>query len=201
MVVHFGLQCLCSSIFIMGLFSAGCQQTSDGELLRRAATSGNAKEVERILASTPVAVDDVEPGNGIAAVELAVLSGDQATVLVLLKHGADVNRYDNFKMNPIYFALLNNDWPMIQLLREHGARLKDIRFKKTQMTPLMFVAVNDSKPRTERLRMIERLLASGVDKTARDADGLSVLDYARTDGFSDLVALLEQSTTQAATEP
>ena len=45
---------------------------------------------------------------------------------------------------------------------------------------------------TRRLAIAKRLLEGGADPTLRDKDGGTAIDYARKEGYSEVVALLSE---------
>lgn len=179
--------------FTLALIIGGCHKTPPGELLRQAAYTGTSADVDRILDQNAVDVDDPSPQAGMTALEFAVISRNQSVVTTLLTDGADPNRYDALGDNPVYFAILNDDWPMLKLLLDHGGTIKNAWFgTKHRATPLMVAAFGGSKS------MVEHLLALGADPSQRDSDGMTVADHLRRDGDTQLIELLEDhATTQA----
>jgi uncharacterized protein len=125
--------------------------------------------------------------------EFAVISGDKATVDSLLAHGASVDAHDKLGMNAMYHAIRKGKWSVVQSLLDHNAKIKDVRFDRDRITPLMIAAHEGSRPVTEHL------LALGVDPNARDAGGQTAAEYARANHHDALAALLQRHMTAPAT--
>lgn len=193
---QFRLGVCCLVVLALALMLDGCRRVSPGESLRNAAGARNAIEVTRILAQNGRIVDDPDPSSGMTPLEWAVIAGDQAIVTTLLAHGANVNIYDRFRMNPLAHAVRKDNWPMVQLLLDHGASTNNVRFMKEGVTPLMIAAIEGHKS------MAEHLLAGGADRTARSSEAMTAVEYARKAGYPDVVALLEKpATTVLTTQP
>jgi ankyrin repeat protein len=180
-----------SLILLFSVSCVGC--TPPGKELRRAAAAGHVDEVNQLLAEYPQCVNDSDPSTGQTALEFGVISRHEDIVKALLTHGASVDHYDKFKFSCMYFAILNDDWPIVQLLLDNGAQIKDARYKYGS-TPLMVAAMAGSQS------IAEHLLALGADPNTRDDEGHTAADLARADGYKELVELLEKHmTTQPTT--
>jgi ankyrin repeat protein len=180
--LRLGVCCLIT--FALTFMLVGCRKTTPGESLRTAVGTGNAAEVDRILAQNAGIVDDPDSSTGMTPLEWAVINGHQAISTTLLAHGANVNAYDKLGMNPLAHAVRKDNWPMVQLLLEHNARVNDVRFMKEHVTLLMIAAIQGHKS------MAEHLLALGADRSARDANGMTAADHARQSGHLDLAVML-----------
>ncbi len=173
------------AVFAVALMLGGCRRPSTGDLLCSAASKGDGIEVDRILAETPDAVNDPEPQIGMTALEFAIIGQHPVIVKTLLQHGANATAYDKMRMSPLAHAIRTGNWSMVQLLLDHGAQIKDVRFMKERVTPLMIAAIGGDGS------MAENLLAVGADRTARDTDGMTAADHARSNGYKELAVLLE----------
>lgn len=183
-------------VFTMAVTLGGCRKTLTGESLREAAYAGNITEVNWILAQNAGAINDPDPLTGMTAIEYAIIGQHSAVVKTLLQHGADANVYDKLGMNPVAHAIRKNNWTIVQLLLDHGAHIKDVRFLKEKVTPLMIAAIEGN------ISMVDPLLKLGLDRNARDSDGMTAADYARINGHEDMANLLERTvTTVPATQP
>lgn len=172
---------------------AGCRDSPTGELLSDAAYRGDGAKVDQILARAPGAANYSDPKTGMTVVELAIIGQHFAIAKTLLEHGADANATDKMGMNPFAHAVRKGDMPAVQLLLDHGARIKGVCFMKERVTPVMIAAIMGDRA------MVEHLLALGADRTAHSAEGMTAAVYARKMGHVDVAQLLENPRTTMPT--
>lgn len=181
---------LLRGITLLALLSVlgGCQRNSPIQRINQAALTGDAATVKQMLNEHPAIVNNY--GTDLTPLECAVIGNHPDVAKMLLEHGADPNARDKpTDMNAVAHAVRKGNWPLVQLLLDHGGRATDVRFTKDNITPLIIAAIEGNTP------VAEHLLALGADRTARDADGLTAADHARSNGHNDLAALLDTHAT------
>ncbi|MBU1740141.1 MAG: ankyrin repeat domain-containing protein [Proteobacteria bacterium] len=109
---------------------------------------------------------------GFTPLHRAADGGGYEVAVVLVNQGADVNAKSVFRYTPLHFAAKYDRPRIAALLIERGARLED-RDKARHRTALAFAAEFGS------LKTARVLIKRGADVTARDAKGVSMVQYAR----------------------
>jgi N-acyl-D-amino-acid deacylase len=162
---------------------------------------GNTTEVARLLrmGALPNAPEGTRSGN--TPLRYAAMSGDLATVRLLLQSGADVNKnsplseaitfghadvareliaagaetggVDNTGVNLMHWATITNRSDVIPILVEAKVPLNDI--DDNGFTPLMYAATIDFGD----TKTLDALLAAGADVTIKDFKNRSPLQQAR----------------------
>lgn len=120
----------------------------------------------------------------------AVGENDEAEVLRLLRHGADINEHSRLlsRWTPLICAVYGNDTNMVHLLIESGANinLPDAEGK----TPLIWAAEKGDLG----VPIVKELLAHGADLDSKDKHGFTVFNYADSEPPSpQLLAALEKA--------
>lgn len=108
-----------------------------------------------------------------------------ATLELLLKLGAAVDKQNDFGKTALYVAIENNDLNAVKILMEHGANVNHRYLGRDSLdsynyrwmidyrrTPLMSAA------EYANVEMMKYLIDHGADYHAVDEEGLNVLDYA-----------------------
>jgi len=113
----------------------------------------------------------------------AAQNGFVDVVQVLLNSGADVNVVDKGGYTPLMVAAGDNRAGMIDLLVRHGARLNE-QDQTAGWTALIWAA------KEGHLNSVDRLLIAGADKTLKDRQGRSALDWAQVKGHDEVVRRL-----------
>ena len=113
----------------------------------------------------------------------AAWSGNREIALYLLEHGANVKaRHAEAGSQPLAYACIKNDIPMVELLLAHGADLRAA--DNSGETPLQLAVDRGYQP------LAELLIAKGADVNLRDKAGSAPLDEAARRGFRGIVELL-----------
>ena len=118
----------------------------------------------------------------------AVRSGDVDRVRAVLNAGADIDALDEHGqtalMNAVHWGNLN----ISKLLIEAGAKLEHTA--KYRLTAL-FLAVIGNKP-----QLVQLLIDAGADREIKGTSmfNCSPLEYARNQGFVEIINILEQAT-------
>jgi N-acyl-D-amino-acid deacylase len=112
----------------------------------------------------------------VTMLDIAVFQGDQPMVRQLAAAGLDVNALDEFGLSILDNAVLGNDVGMARTLIALGAKV-DVT-DETSLTALMHASSVDFGDTA----MVELLVASGADRSAKSKDGLTALDLARKFG-------------------
>ncbi len=109
---------------------------------------------------------------------------DPAMVEYLITRGADPNEVDDEKMSVLDWATIGNNTGMVQLLLGKGARVNQV--DNFGMTPLLYAASVDFGETT----VLEKLIAAGADVSAKNKEGWTGLDLAKTYRHQALANLL-----------
>lgn len=164
-----------------------------------AITVGNEVAIRELVKQGPANLEDPDE-RGWNPLAMAVDTGDETIVELLLDLGADVNRHHN-PDNPITIAIEKqgpsrpNKWTalhlavwqgitMVELLVRHGANVNS--YDNTNKTPLHWAA--SYKP---DIAVIASLLRHGSDKSLQDLDGNTPAQLARKNGFGEIAQLIE----------
>ncbi len=155
---------------------------------------------------------------GVTALMAAARDGDSKTIQTLLDNGADIHAQDNFSMTPLMAAALMWQSQAIQALMDNKA---DIHAQdKDGATALMIAAVmghsqaiqilldngahihaRDEEDGVTALMLaamighshaVKTLLENKANPRVKTNDGVTALDFARSQNYTDIVKLLEQ---------
>ncbi|XP_062585885.1 uncharacterized protein LOC134247559 [Saccostrea cucullata] len=105
-----------------------------------------------------------------------------ATIICLLKNGADINLSNNHKVSPLYVACQNGHDSTVQLLLNNGA---DINLCDNDGASPLYTACHNGHDSTVQL-----LLNKGADINFCDKNGVSPLHIACQNGYDNTVQLL-----------
>lgn len=111
-------------------------------------------------------------------------AGNTAIVEYLISKGANPNEMDDDKISMLAWATLSNRVDTVQTLLARGAQANTV--DNYGMTPLLYAASIDFGD-TE---MIEKLIAAGADLKAKNKQGLTAVDLARSYNHSTMASLL-----------
>lgn len=167
--------------FLALLFMSGCASTPE-ERLRTAAMEGYLIRVERLLLDgvPPQAADE----RGVAPLHLAAKNGHRDVVAVLLDHGAPMDHIRQDGVTPLFLAAQEGRRDIVALFLERGADVNS-QGRVGAVTLLHLGAYRGDHA------MVTLLLQHGADKHARMSSGERPVDFARQQGYTDLIPLLE----------
>lgn len=105
----------------------------------------------------------------------------RASILDLLRGGANVNETDKNGVTPLHHAVRFRSFAAVRTLLEHGANVNQ-RCKRSGSTPLHRAVTSTGAPGTagrteEARRIIEILLASGADPEIENTRGRKAIEY------------------------
>lgn len=148
-----------------------------------AVACGSLRVAEALLAAGAV----VDPAGDYPAIHSAA-EGKPEALALLLSYGADPNRVQYDGKTPLHCAA---EWPdnrrCIELLVEAGAAVEPGKDSMAGLTPLGW-AVGGDNPEN-----VACLLERGADLFATDAEGLTLFEIAETEGYREVLALLERA--------
>lgn len=136
----------------------------------------------------------------------AVVAGHLDIAKYLLEQGSDINhRSEPYSMTPLMFAALEKKLDQVDSLLNWGA---DIKVQDDRGLAALHHAVIGGAARVKKtewigkkpkvteekhenaIEIIKRLLAAGADRTAKDQEGMTSLDWAKKARAQDLIELL-----------
>jgi ankyrin repeat protein len=109
---------------------------------------------------------------------------DPAMIEYLISKGANPNELDDDKIAVLSWAAIGNNAGMVQALLARGAQVNHV--DKHGMTPLLYAASTDFGDTV----VLEKLIAAGADLTAKNNEGMTALDLAKTYRHQAMVGLL-----------
>ena len=168
------------------LAAAGAQYTSATDALYGAASTGNLKNIDKLLA------DGANP-NGITGVTInmtplmvAAFKGNTAAVRDLLAHGGDPTVADRNAQDTLYWACASKNLGTAEAVLEALPSLNGSGSNFRRSALITVVSVFDDPG------VVRRLLDAGVDINATDRLGESALMHAARAGHRrDVAALLD----------
>jgi hypothetical protein len=114
----------------------------------------------------------------------AVSAGSTAIVEYLISKGANPNEMDDDKISVLAWATISNRVDTVQALLARGAQANTV--DKYGMTPLLYAASIDFGD----TGMIEKLIAAGADLKAKNKQGLTAIDLAKSYNHATMASLL-----------
>jgi len=157
--------------------------TSDVSLID-AALDGNTKQVHLALdggADVNAAKDEDR-----TALMMAAFNGHGKIVELLLDSGARVDSRDVLGRTALMYSASGPYPETVRILLEHGAD-PNISDKSEHFTALMFAAAEG------QAEVVRTLLSHGASYETTDDDGETALDFARNNGHTEVVQLLENA--------
>jgi hypothetical protein len=151
-----------------------------------AAALGRVDRLAALLVADPT-LAEARSADGFTALHFPAFFGigdAAAASRLLIEAGADVNARsaNSFSVLPLHSAVAGNHDAVVAVLIDAGA---DVNATQPHgWTPLLGAAKNGS------LASVDRLLAAGADPAARNDDGSSALELARSGGHTAIVARL-----------
>lgn len=160
------------------------QLTPDEEALLGASFQGNQGEVERLV-SKGVAVDTVDSEQH-TPLMFAAFNGHTEVVEFLLERGAELGAKDANGRTALMYASSGPFAETVSFLLDQGAEV-NLQGTSEGFTALMTAAAEG------QLEVVRLLLDRGADRTIKDTDGDTALSFARQNGHTDVVELLEST--------
>jgi len=110
-------------------------------------------------------------------------------VHLLLRHNCDINARNSFGEVPLHTAVKAGHRDVVSLLLQQSGVLTSVRTHEDGLTPLHLSCSKDIRmSATDRLAVVRSLLQGGADATALSTSGLSPLDLAGRNNFSNCLA-------------
>ncbi|CAG0889060.1 unnamed protein product [Darwinula stevensoni] len=158
--------------------------------LHLAVIGNHVNVVEQLTASANIQIHSATE-SGVNALHFAAVIGNNAIVIHLLRHGAEVNAKDKFGMTALDMAIENKQNSTSNLLKLHGGKssmcfeIVNINEKNEEGFTLLQVAAQ----RGDLSRVLE-LVSCGVEVGAFSNNGSNALHEAAYFGRRDVVAAL-----------
>lgn len=150
--------------------------------LRNASLQGDLESVRQIVDSGV----NIEEGDQLDRTPLmfASFNGHSEVVSFLIEQGSEVQKQNSEGRTPLMFASSGPFPETVEILLENGAD-PNIKDSVEGWSALMYAAAEGN------MEVIEVLLEYNADISLADTDGETAEDFARNNGHSDVVALLE----------
>lgn len=194
------------SIAVGILFTTGCEQESRNKAASTQQSAAQGKSEIRDTAPDVSLLDEALDGNtqqvrlalengadvnaaqdeGRTALMMAAFNGHGKIVELLLDRGAKVDSRDILGRTALMYSASGPFPETVRILLEHGAD-PNISDKSENFTALMFAAAEG------QAEVVRILLSHGASYEPTDDDGETALDFARNNGHTEVVQLLENA--------
>lgn len=126
---------------------------------------------------------NTKDGNNVSVLGHAISSKHLKSVELLLSKGADPDLRTGLG-NPLSLTIYSEQWDMMRLLLKAGVDVNAIGSIRSTALHVMVEFARDAK-------LVKLLLEQGAEVNARDAEGLTPLDWAERNGDKAIVRLLK----------
>ena len=166
----------------------GIDVRNDASALFFAVMAGDIQSVAALLDAGARLEDRMKVLGTIVTSPLAfaIFDDDAALVEYLIGRGADPNELDNDKISILGSATIGNHAATVQVLLARGAKVNHV--DNFGMTPLLYAASINFGETT----VLEKLIAAGADLKAKNKNGLTAFDLAKSyrhEAMANLLAL------------
>lgn len=172
-------------LFSLLLIACSNEQTStdydDTQPLLNAAESGDLTAIRKLLNSSSNI--DIRDACLWTPLMKAALNGHLETTRQLIEAGADLNLTDKGGYSALMLAASNNHAEVVNLLLKAGADPNQVEMTEGFSALIWAVKLG-------HIETVNRLLASTADRSIRDFDGKSALDWALEEKRGELITLL-----------
>ncbi|WDQ17968.1 ankyrin repeat domain-containing protein [Rhodopirellula sp. P2] len=158
-------------------------ETSPEDQFREAAMLGDIAGVKR-LAGQGVDVSAMDEQQR-TAIQMAAFDGHTPVVEWLLSQEVEVDHRDSFGRTALMYASTADNAETVKLLLDAGAAV-DLVDSEEHFSPLMFAAAEG------QMAVVELLLDAGADPTKKDTDGETAIDFATSNGHTEVVKRLQK---------
>jgi len=221
LVVTVPLRLLMLTALTIPFFMEPAMSETENNALLDAAQSGNTKAIASLIREG--ARLDKRSENGQTALLIATRANDFKTAKLLIEAGADVNAKDAIQDSPYLYAGARGHLEILQLTLSHGADLKSTnRYGGTALIPaserghvetvktlieagvdvnhvnnlgwtalLEAIILSDGGPNHQQI--VKLLLDAGARRDIADKDGVTPLQHAKAHGYTEIAAMLENS--------
>lgn len=172
---------------LVGLFGqyGGTAKDYLAEMIR-AISAGDRETVAKLL-ERGVSVESQVP-NGHCLLDYAAEGGDVAICTMLIAHGANAARSDDYQRTALYWACGKGKAEMVAFLVKHGA---DPNAREWEgKTPLHSAIYWSQSHPDEALATVVELIIAGADVNTPDNKGVTPLVFAQTYGTDEIRGVL-----------
>ena len=163
------------------MYHARPKNAADIDIVDAATDGRRAAVLKAISAGTPV---DAKDNRARTPLYYASSQGDLDLMRRLLERGANVNAQSSTGSTPLMMAVSNHRLDAVKLLLENHA---DVRAANSDGRTALIIAAMQGD-----LVVCRLLLSAGADTNRRDASGRTARDFAREEGYPEVVALLSK---------
>ncbi|KAL1853979.1 hypothetical protein VTK73DRAFT_8855 [Phialemonium thermophilum] len=164
-------------------------------LMKAAMLEDNSVVIKRLLAHPGIQINQ-KNGLGQTALHFAPKAGNQASITILVDHGADANAQDKSGRTPLSIAAGRGYENSITVLLAID-KVDPNRRDRLGRSPLSWSVARSDKPVryiAPDIKAAKALLAdSRVEVNLRDKDGRTALSLAAEEGFVEIVKVLTES--------
>ncbi|MCK4635772.1 MAG: ankyrin repeat domain-containing protein [Candidatus Moranbacteria bacterium] len=169
-----------------------CKRHEMCKPISMASFKGNIKMVNLLL-DVGVDIDGKTGESGDTPLIFAIMQENRELVELLISRGANVNEKNFFNMSAFGGVCGMGNEEYVRLFLENGADVNQILSRKfseddepsQDVTPLIFAT------RENNLNVVKLLIEAGADKSLKDSNDKTALDYAEKQNNSELMEILK----------